>query len=203
MLSRSDGGIVPFLSAKNVWFFGCDFSEYTDSLRSQLPPSTWLMYASHPEAYDIDSAPVHIGHRSNLELLLQDTSLQFVVLSTRIKSMMSFFEEHASGRCQYVHGAFSHESRRVENIYFLTDELLSRLFVRRSRAQSMGAELDLLLHIRPLDYVVHIDHGIGRFIAIVEKESIASVKEYLELHYRDDGKLFVPLTDISKITKYI
>ena len=54
------------------------------------------------------------------------------------------------------------------------------------------------------DLVVHIDHGIGRFISIEYREiETGSGKTYLIVEYAKGDKLFVPVDQIERITKYI
>ena len=55
------------------------------------------------------------------------------------------------------------------------------------------------------DLVVHIDHGIGKFLGI--KEANFGVKEsknqILIVEYAKDSKLFVPIGQIERLTKYV
>lgn len=59
------------------------------------------------------------------------------------------------------------------------------------------------MEIRPNDYVVHRDHGVGIFREIVEKDVGGNKREYMLIDYRSDDKLFVPLTEIHRVSKYI
>ncbi len=53
------------------------------------------------------------------------------------------------------------------------------------------------------DYVVHVDHGIARFAGIIKRLSNDSEKEYLVLQYADDDRLFVPVDQIDRVSRYI
>lgn len=77
------------------------------------------------------------------------------------------------------------------------------MFIRNRTKKSIAKNLDLLLEIRPGDYVVHRDHGVGIFREIVEKELGGNKREYMLIEYRADDKLFVPLTEIHRVSKYI
>lgn len=57
--------------------------------------------------------------------------------------------------------------------------------------------------MKPGDYVVHREHGIARFHAVVKKTVGSLEREYLELHYAGEDKLFVPLTEIYRVSKYL
>ena len=53
------------------------------------------------------------------------------------------------------------------------------------------------------DYVVHINHGIGRNLGIKKLEIGGAEREYLEIEYADQDRLFVPTDQLNLIQKYI
>ncbi|MEG1942303.1 MAG: CarD family transcriptional regulator, partial [Angelakisella sp.] len=53
------------------------------------------------------------------------------------------------------------------------------------------------------DYVVHSAHGIGVFEGIVKKEVQGVIKDYIKIHYAGSDMLFVPVTQLDLVTKYI
>ena len=53
------------------------------------------------------------------------------------------------------------------------------------------------------DYVVHVDHGIARFVGIIKRLSDDIEKEYLVLQYANDDRLFVPVDQIDRVSRYI
>lgn len=62
---------------------------------------------------------------------------------------------------------------------------------------------DFLTGLKPGDYVVHSDHGIGVFMGL-EKRTIDEVtREYLKVGYAENDKLFVPIDQADKVSKYI
>ncbi|HEX2436639.1 MAG TPA: CarD family transcriptional regulator, partial [Solirubrobacterales bacterium] len=53
------------------------------------------------------------------------------------------------------------------------------------------------------DHVVHEDHGIARFAGF-ETRSVAGVtRDYLQLEYRGEDRVFVPAEQLAKITRYV
>lgn len=87
--------------------------------------------------------------------------------------------------------------------FVICDDILSKIFVRKRVKKSVSENLDLLLQIKPWDYVVHIEHWIWIFNQILEKEVWKIKKEYLEIEYKDNDKLFVPITEVRRISKYV
>lgn len=94
------------------------------------------------------------------------------------------------------------------NQVVICDDNLSRIFVKKRVKRKMSKKLDLLLQIKPWDYIVHVDHWIWVFQQILEKELPESgwniiKKEYIELSYKENDKLFVPITEVGRINKYV
>lgn len=52
------------------------------------------------------------------------------------------------------------------------------------------------------DYVVHNIHGIGMYCGIVALKKGNITKDYLQIKYKDDGKLYIPVEKIELISKY-
>lgn len=57
--------------------------------------------------------------------------------------------------------------------------------------------------LRRGDYVVHVNHGIAVYGGIVAKEVRGVVRDYLVLNYADGDKLFVPIDQADRVSKYI
>jgi transcription-repair coupling factor (superfamily II helicase) len=74
-----------------------------------------------------------------------------------------------------------------------------------ARKRSLSAAfLSDLRDLKVNDLIVHVDHGIGRFVGL-RQISVAQgdiVQEFIELRYHDDAKLFVPVERLDLIQKY-
>ena len=53
------------------------------------------------------------------------------------------------------------------------------------------------------DYVVHIDHGVGRFGGLVQRELDGLVRDFLAVEYEGGGQLYVPVHQADRLTRYI
>jgi transcription-repair coupling factor (superfamily II helicase) len=60
-----------------------------------------------------------------------------------------------------------------------------------------------LQEIKNEDYVVHAEHGIGKFKGIFKKEIDDIEKDFALLEYADSDKLYVSIENLDKIDKYI
>ncbi len=70
--------------------------------------------------------------------------------------------------------------------------------IRRDEQMTV-AELNQL---RPGDYVVHIDHGAGRFDGLVKIEENGKTHEAIKLVYKDGDVLFVNVHSLHRIARY-
>ncbi len=70
--------------------------------------------------------------------------------------------------------------------------------IRRDEQMTV-AELNQL---RPGDYVVHIDHGVGRFDGLVKINENGRVHEAIKLVYKDGDVLFVNVHSLHRISRY-
>ena len=74
----------------------------------------------------------------------------------------------------------------------------------RSRRKSKRAQ-DFLTDASSLgegDLVVHVDHGIGRFVGLKTIEAAGAPHDCLDIRYHGDDKLFLPVENIELLTRY-
>ena len=56
--------------------------------------------------------------------------------------------------------------------------------------------------LKPGDYVVHYDYGIGKFLEITTMELGTTKNDYIHIEYRDGDKLYIPIDAVQQIQKY-
>ncbi len=83
-----------------------------------------------------------------------------------------------------------------------------RLFRRRRVGRSDDQPERLgrfasLFELRTGDTVVHEDHGVARFAGFETKTVSEITRDYLELEYADGDRVFMPVDQLAKITRYI
>lgn len=59
------------------------------------------------------------------------------------------------------------------------------------------------MELKPGDYVVHVNHGIGKYLGIETKEILGIHKDYLHIQYAAGDSLFVPIDQIDHVQKYV
>ena len=113
-------------------------------------------------------------------------------------------EAPAPGAIGLVHGSltvgFSH---LPSGLLLLTDrELFGAIRVRRLTPAKRVSTRDLIGKLEPGDLVVHIDHGIARYVGVTQRAYGGAVKEYLQLDFAGDDKIFLPADMIGRISRY-
>ncbi len=84
----------------------------------------------------------------------------------------------------------------------------NEIFGRRKRISStlqkvQSQVLDTFVDLEPRDYVVHVNHGIGRFCGIRRIMAGDTERDYIELEYADQEFIFVPIEQVNLVQRYI
>lgn len=64
-------------------------------------------------------------------------------------------------------------------------------------------KIESFIELKQGDYVVHESYGIGRFLAVEQKEFDGITKDYIKIIYSLGDSLYLPLEQMSKIQRYI
>ncbi|MDC5807134.1 transcription-repair coupling factor [Vibrio europaeus] len=86
-----------------------------------------------------------------------------------------------------------------------SDLLGDRVIQRRRKDRkttNSDAVIRNLAELQPGQPVVHIDHGIGRYIGLQTLEAGGMTTEYVTLEYQNDAKLYVPVASLNLISRY-
>jgi transcription-repair coupling factor (superfamily II helicase) len=92
-----------------------------------------------------------------------------------------------------------------DGLAFVTDrELFGSVRVRRPKAMRRVVPRDILERLAPGDLVVHIDHGVARYERMLRRGNQAEGedRDYLELSFHGGDKIFVPVEQITRISRY-
>lgn len=66
----------------------------------------------------------------------------------------------------------------------------------------MGKKLKTFDDIKKGDYVVHTVHGIGIYMGVISLRKNNMIKDYIEIDYKDNDKVYIPVEKIETIYKY-
>ena len=92
----------------------------------------------------------------------------------------------------------------ASRIAVLTEQdIFGRHKAKLRRTASAGERIRHFREIAPGDYVVHVSHGIGKYLGVETIEVAGVHRDYLHIQYGGDDKLFVPTDQVGLLQKYI
>ncbi|MBQ3259251.1 MAG: transcription-repair coupling factor [Clostridia bacterium] len=94
------------------------------------------------------------------------------------------------------------EFPECDTVFITHGRITARRHKRRLNRQA-GSEIHSLSELTPGDYVVHAAHGIGVYNGIRQLDVQGVVKDYLQLQYDKGDTLYVPVTQLDLVSKYI
>ena len=72
----------------------------------------------------------------------------------------------------------------------------------RARSGKVALSLKELSAIEPGDYIVHVDHGVGKFAGLYRTNVAGRTQEMIKLTYANDDIIFVSIHSLHKLAKY-
>jgi transcription-repair coupling factor (superfamily II helicase) len=147
---------------------------------------------------------------------------QVVIVSTQSRRLSEVLEENdlsariadtmttpqmGRGALTIVHGSLPHGwtvGDERHGLTLLTDAEVFGFSKQRRAPPRRGAARDsFLADLAPGEFVVHVEHGIARFAGLARKGVDGEEREYLELHYADGDRLFVPTEQVDRVSRYV
>ncbi|WEV44044.1 transcription-repair coupling factor [Lactobacillus sp. ESL0684] len=116
-------------------------------------------------------------------------------------------EDLILGQTQITVGGFgSGFNLPTSNLIYLTEhELFNKTTHHKKRIPTLenAQRLRNYTELKPGDYVVHVNHGIGRFEGIQTLENNGVKRDYITITYQKGDQLFVPADQLSLVQKYV
>ncbi|MDD5083003.1 MAG: CarD family transcriptional regulator, partial [Dehalococcoidales bacterium] len=113
-------------------------------------------------------------------------------------------ETPVPGSMTLVQGLLAEGWVMNDDTFLLTDnEIFGFIKQQRYIRKRPISRHKLAIDITPGEYVVHIEHGIGRFTGVATMSTDSTEKEYLVLQYAAGDRLFVPTDQIDRVSRYI
>ncbi len=127
-------------------------------------------------------------NRSQIERLGNIFSSFDLVLDYVEYTIQEGFIDHDTKVCLYTDHQIFDRYRRIR--------------IKRTVERSERLTMNDINSFKEGDYIVHIDHGIGRFGGLVKNRINGKVQEAIKLIYRDNDVLFVSVNGLHRISKY-
>jgi len=92
-----------------------------------------------------------------------------------------------------------------DGLVVVTEEEIfgERRAVRRSKGSRVAAFLTSLAELKPDDYVVHIDHGVGIYRGLRHLKVANTEGDYLHVEYAGGDRLYLPVDRINLVERYV
>jgi transcription-repair coupling factor (superfamily II helicase) len=146
------------------------------------------------------------------KLLMNDTEGYTTYLisesTSQIERLRDIFEEiNPSARFTpallNLHSGFTDHDLKIS--IFTDHQIFDRYHkfkIRGYFTKKESISVKELTGLNPGDYVVHIDHGIGKFGGLEKIEVNGKIQEAIKLVYRDNDILYVGIHSLYRISKY-
>lgn len=192
---------------------GINFSSCFESLCSHASALISLDIIKNDAlpSFDLEIQSPQISNLESLKSMLQQYK-QVHIYTKNYDTIDNFLSYNNISHVSLHKITISHlESFIIDKTLIIWDDILSSVFIKKRIQKNFSADMDLLMKIQPWDYIVHIDHGIGKFKGIIQKQLPSSVgwnkktilQEYIEIEYSNNEKLFVPIMEVGRVSKYV
>ena len=183
------------------------FGTFAESTRTNGTPSDTLEVGADPQPSfnsDMDLVRKRLGANGNSDLdtfLLCDSHGQ----SSRLRDLLETEIDHGHARLvvESLHEGFEWPAASLA-VY--TDHQIFNRYHRPSTKQrekkSGGMSIRDIKNLTPGDYVVHVDHGIGKFAGLKKITVRDKKQEAVRLNFADDDILYVNVNALYKLNKY-
>lgn len=154
---------------------------------------------------NLENNDIFIDNITELTKILKDNNNKEVFIFTKNTKTINDFLEYNNIKVKHIEKTWLNFLKSYNNKkeIVICDDIISKVFIKKRIKRNISENIDLMIQIKPWDYVVHIDHWIWVFKEICQKTLWNITKQYLEIEYKNNDKLFVPITEIKRISKYI
>ncbi|EQA37581.1 transcription-repair coupling factor [Leptospira inadai serovar Lyme str. 10] len=92
-----------------------------------------------------------------------------------------------------------------EKILLLSEnDVFGREYKRKTRFKKQNSKaIQSFLDLKEGDFIVHVNHGVGRFLKIERVNAGGKERDFLKLEYQGGDTLFVPLDQISLVQRFV
>lgn len=167
-------------------------------------------------------------YNNNIHMVIKDlikyNRFTTVILTFSTQKQLKNFESLIEGKVKYYiigssdsiieksinlvveENPLSFELFNTNTIVLNEENLFKRKELKKAKYKSVLKDTKKLTSTEDLekgDYVVHYDHGIGRFLGITSMTLGENTNDYIHITYRGDDELYIPIENIKLIQKYI
>ena len=102
----------------------------------------------------------------------------------------------------YGHVAEGYEYPMLKFTVIAETDIFGKVKKKKKRKSYEGRKIQSFSELKPGDYVVHENHGLGIYQGIEKIEVDKIAKDYMKISYAKGGNLYIPATQLDLIQKY-
>lgn len=102
----------------------------------------------------------------------------------------------------YGHVAEGYEYPMLKFTVIAETDIFGKVKKKKKRKSYEGRKIQSFSELKPGDYVVHENHGLGIYQGIEKIEVDKVAKDYMKISYAKGGNLYIPATQLDLIQKY-
>lgn len=102
----------------------------------------------------------------------------------------------------YGHVEVGYEYPMIKFIVISETDIFGKTKKKKKRKSYEGQKIRDFSELKPGDYVVHENHGVGIYRGIEKIEVDKVTKDYMKISYADGGNLYILATQLDLIQKY-
>ena len=179
---------------------GRDFAlERNDANANVFEAAVFHIRALQKSGKRVVLAAASEGARDRLGNVLADHGIK----AQRILKSLRDVENLVQGEIGLLHAALEEGFESDDLALISESDMLGERLTRPKRSKKRAKDfITELTSLKAGDIVVHVDHGIGRFVALNTISVVGAPHDCLEIHYAGGDKLFLPVENIELLTRY-
>ncbi len=103
-----------------------------------------------------------------------------------------------------IHSGFVDEDLKI--LCYTDHQIFERYHkynIKQAYSKNKAVTLKVLRELHPGDYVTHMDHGVGRYAGMMKIDINGQTQEVIKLIYKDNDILYVNVSSLHKVSKYV
>ncbi|NWF64656.1 MAG: transcription-repair coupling factor [Chloroflexi bacterium] len=193
-------------------------------LNDEISEFTHLELGHSTEAEDGIQLAAHFGHDERFGGRLKpfvdylapivEKGEQVFIVSRQAQRLRELWFEHypesKPANLEFTEASlsegFAFNTDSLITVHLITDSEVfgwERPQPRTRQRQTADTPESLYADLQAGDYVVHVDHGIGRFAGLIQRQLDGHEREYLAVEYERGDILYVPVHQADRLTRYV
>lgn len=193
-------------------------------LNDEIGEFAHLELGHSTQADDLDALVNYLGHDERFGGRLKpfidylapivDGGEQVLIVSRQAQRLRELWFEHYPDsehiNLEFIEASLSEgftlKDKSLLSIHLITDSEVfgwERPQPRTRQKQTADTPESLYADLQAGDYVVHVDHGIGRFGGLIQRQLDGHEREFLSVEYERGGILYVPVHQADRLTRYV